>query len=91
MTPHLTRQKKILQRLDKNSSIPGLQICLSETLSGAEVKAGAVRDALGLPVRHVCSSTHRVLSLILTAAASLALDALPPQSLHSHRELWGEL
>lgn len=39
----------------------------------------------------VGSSTHRVLPLILTAAASLALDALPPQSLDSRRELRGEL
>lgn len=46
---------------------------------------------LSLSVRRSRSFTHRVLSLILTAAASLALDALPPQSLDSHRELWGEL
>lgn len=44
-----------------------------------------------LPVGHIRSSTHRILSLILTAAASLAFDALPPQSLDSRCELWGEL
>lgn len=48
-------------------------------------------DKFTLPVCHIRSSTHRILPLILTAAASLAFDALPPQSLDSRCELWGEL
>jgi len=43
------------------------------------------------PIRRIRSATHRILPLILTAAASLAFDALPPQSLDSRCELWGEL
>lgn len=42
-------------------------------------------------IGHICSFTHRILALILTAAAGLAFDALPPQRLDSHRELRGEL
>lgn len=41
--------------------------------------------------RRRCRLAHRILPLILTAAARLALDALPPQRLDAHRELGGEL
>lgn len=54
-------------------------------------KKRASTGTVQLPVCHFRSSTHRILSLILTAAASLAFDALPPQSLDSRCELWGEL
>lgn len=48
-----------------------------------------LRETSGL--LRVPSTAHRILSLILTAAAGLTLDALPPQSLDSRRELRWEL
>ena len=47
--------------------------------------------AHGPPPTHDRASTHRVLALVLAAAAGLALDALPPEGFDPDRELRGEL
>lgn len=36
-------------------------------------------------------ATHCIFALIATGAARLTLDALPPQGLHSNRQLGGKL
>lgn len=76
---------------ENDSRLSVLPLCYSTT--PRRHKTGRVntperKQKRPLPVG---STTHRILPLILTAAASLALDALPPQSLDSHRELRGEL
>lgn len=83
---HLNNNQPPLEIVSRLTKIT--QTCLSASLSGTRMKKRALQP---LPVGHISTSTHRVLSLILTAAASLAFDALPPQSLDSRRELWGEL
>lgn len=80
----MPRLTKIAQSQDHRYVYQHLYLAL-------EQRREAFTDTVRLPVRHIRSSTHRILSLILTAAASLAFDALPPQSLDSRCELWGEL